>query len=265
MVLRELHDSALGGHMGAEKTYVALQKRVWWPRMKATVEQYVAACPVCQRIKDRTTRGPGLLQPLEPPSTRFTHYTMDFVFGLPQSEGHDGIMTVVDRATKRVVLIPVSESITAPQAAELFLLHIIRQFGTPKEIISDRDPRFMSQFWQHLFHRLGTRLLHSTSHHPQTDGQTERAHRVIEQVLRAYVLGCPPDTWHSQLVFCEMCLNAHVQASTGTSPNELTFGQSLHEPLDLVEGIGPDVPAAAEVSHQIQERLSQARECIRRA
>ena len=48
-----------------------------------------------------------------------------------------------------------------------------------------------------------------------------------------------------------MCLNAHVQASTGTSPNELTFGQSLREPLDLVEGIGPDVPAAAEVSHQI--------------
>ena len=48
-----------------------------------------------------------------------------------------------------------------------------------------------------------------------------------------------------------MCLNAHVQASTGTSPNELTFGQSLHEPLDLVEGIGPDVPAAAEVSHYI--------------
>ena len=47
MVLRELHDSALGGHMGAEKTYVALQKGVWWPRMKATVEQYVAACPVC--------------------------------------------------------------------------------------------------------------------------------------------------------------------------------------------------------------------------
>ena len=57
---------------------------------------------------------PGLLQPLEPPTTRFTHYTMDFVFGLPQSEGHDGIMTIVDCATKRVVLIPVSESITAP-------------------------------------------------------------------------------------------------------------------------------------------------------
>ena len=48
-----------------------------------------------------------------------------------------------------------------------------------------------------------------------------------------------------------MCLNAHVQASIGISPNELTFGQSLHKPLDLVEGIGPDVPAVAEVSHQI--------------
>ena len=95
---------------------------------------------------------------------------MDFIFGFPLAGGFNGTMTVVDRATKRVTLCPVHESITAPQAADLFLHHVVRTFGMPKRIIADRDPRFMSHFWQHLFRRLGTCLLHSTANHPQTDG-----------------------------------------------------------------------------------------------
>ena len=86
-VLQELHDTALGGHLGAAKTLEALQARVWWPHMRADVEAYVAACPMCQRVKDRTTAKPGLLQPLPPPTERFTCYTMDFVFGLPLCKG----------------------------------------------------------------------------------------------------------------------------------------------------------------------------------
>ena len=82
--------------------------------MKATVEQYVTACLVCYCIKNRTTSGPGLLQPLEPLTTCFTHCTKDFVFVLPESKGHDDIMTIVDCATKHVVLIPISESVTIP-------------------------------------------------------------------------------------------------------------------------------------------------------
>ena len=82
-VLQELYDTALGGHLGAAKTLDILQERVWWPHMRADVEAYVAACPTCQRVKDRTTAKPELLQPLPPPKERFTFYTMDFVFGLP--------------------------------------------------------------------------------------------------------------------------------------------------------------------------------------
>ena len=67
-----------------------------------------------------------MLQPLEPPITRFTHFDMDFVFVLPHSEGHDGIMTIINCPTKCIVPIPVSESVTAPLEAELLLLHIIR-------------------------------------------------------------------------------------------------------------------------------------------
>ena len=82
--------------------------------MSSDVRDYVAGCATCQRVKDRTQRKPGLLQPLEPPTERFHSYTMDFMFGLPLVRGCDGTMTVMDRATKRVTLIPVHHTISAP-------------------------------------------------------------------------------------------------------------------------------------------------------
>ena len=116
------------------------------------------------------------------------------------------------------------EGITAVEAADLFLLWVVRPFGVPQEIILDRDPRFMYHFWQQMFARLGTRLLHSMAHHPQTDGKSEWAHRVIKQVLRSYVLGCPPDKWIDLLLFCEMSLNGQLQSSTQQTLDALFYG-----------------------------------------
>ena len=72
---------------------------------------------------------------------------MDFVFGLPLADGKNGVMTVVDRATKRVTLVAVHDTITAVQAADVFFEHVIRHYGVPREVVSDRDPRFLSTFW----------------------------------------------------------------------------------------------------------------------
>ena len=138
--------------------------------MARDVKAYVSGCAMCQRTKDRTITPPGKLQPLPVPTERFCSYSMDFVFGLPAHQGVNGVMTVVDRATKRVTLTPVNESVTAKEAADLFLDRVVRLYGVPCKIVSDRDPRFLSAFWSQLFTRLGTKLVHSTAHHPQTDG-----------------------------------------------------------------------------------------------
>ena len=71
---------------------------------------------------------------------------MDFVFGLPFCKGVNRIMPVVNRATKRVTLIPMYESVTAAKAADLFLQWVVRCYRVPQEIIADRDPHFMSTF-----------------------------------------------------------------------------------------------------------------------
>ena len=109
---------------------------------------------------------------------------MDFVFGFPEdAHKNNGILVFVDRFSKMVHLAAVPESITAQGCACFFIDTIFRLHGLPRELVSDRDPRFTAEFWQSVFRSLGTRLKMSTSDHPETDGQTERANRVLEEIL----------------------------------------------------------------------------------
>ncbi|KAE8988364.1 hypothetical protein PR002_g21789 [Phytophthora rubi] len=112
---------------------------------------------------------------------------MDFIFGLPPDvEDRTGVLVFVDRFTKMVYLIPVSDTATAAETAAHFIHCVSRYHGLPESIVSDRDPRFTSPFWSSLFQLLGTKLSMSTAAHLETDGQTERVNRVLEDVLRSY-------------------------------------------------------------------------------
>ncbi|KAE9267376.1 hypothetical protein PF001_g30107 [Phytophthora fragariae] len=112
-----------------------------------------------------------------------------------------------------VRLAVVRKSVTAPQAAQLFVDNVFRNHGLPAAFVSDRDPRFVSHFWQHLFRLLGTRLDMSTADHPQTDGQTERVNRVLEDILRS-VCAAEPTKWSVLLPQVEFALNNAVHSST---------------------------------------------------
>lgn len=201
------------------------------------------------------------MHPLPIPEGRFEAWSMDFIFGLPEAGGYTGVMTVVDRLTKLVRLTPCTQDITAEGAAQLFFDRVIRDFGVPKTVVSDRDPRFVSAFWKALMSSLGTKLLYSTAFHPQTDGQTERAHRVIEQVLRSYVAAGQSGGWHSQLGQCEFALNSAVQASTGISPFEMVYGAPVREPLDHVEGVA-DVPVARDLADRVRGLVAEGRRSL---
>ncbi|XP_020169998.1 uncharacterized protein [Aegilops tauschii subsp. strangulata] len=102
---------------------------------------------------------------------------MDFVEGLPKSEGCDSIMVVVDRLTKFAHFVPLHHPSTTVQVARAFWEHIIKLNGVPRSIVSNRDKIFTTAIWRELLAAAGTKLLYSTSYHPQTDGQTERLAR----------------------------------------------------------------------------------------
>uniref|UniRef100_A0AAV1U081 Integrase catalytic domain-containing protein n=1 Tax=Peronospora matthiolae TaxID=2874970 RepID=A0AAV1U081_9STRA len=113
---------------------------------------------------------------------------MDFVFGFPkEAHKNTGILVFFGRFSKMYHLAAVPESITAQGCARAFIDNIFQMHGLPHELVSDRDPRFTAEFWQSVFRSLGTSLTMSTSDHPETDGQTERVNRVLEEILRGYV------------------------------------------------------------------------------
>ena len=95
--------------------------------------------------------------------------------------------------------------------------------GMPRSIVSNRDPLFVSKFWQALFRLSGIKLRMSSAYHPQTDGQTEVANRVIEQYLRAFVHR-KPNSWGHFLLWAEWSYNTSVHSSTGMTPFEVMFG-----------------------------------------
>ena len=111
---------------------------------------------------------------------------MDFITGLPVSRGFSVILVVVDCLTKSAHFGSLPAQITAVKTADLFMDMVIKIHGFPTSIISYRDPVFLSNFWMKLFELSGTTLCHSTTYHPQTDGQSEVVNRGLKQYFRAF-------------------------------------------------------------------------------
>jgi hypothetical protein len=186
-VLLELHTSPVGGHSGFLKTYHRVKKDFFWDGLKTDVQRFVAECLVCQQNKVETIKTPGLLQPLSIPSQRWEEVSMDFITGLPKSEGKSVIMVIVDRLTKYAHFCALSHPFKASTVATAFMETVQKLHGSPKIIVSDRDPIFTGHFWTELFSCLGTQLAHSSSYHPQSDGQTEIVNKCLEGYLRCFV------------------------------------------------------------------------------
>ncbi|POM61625.1 reverse transcriptase [Phytophthora palmivora] len=234
-ILLEAHDAPVSGHLGREKTYQAVSPTFWWPRMYKWVAHYVKTCERCQRVKP-SGHAPAPLQSLPVPADCWKSMSLDFVFGLPADDkGNTGILEFVCRLSKMVHLAPVRDKVTGKQAAQLFLDSVFRYHGLPETIVSDRDPRFTGAFWDTLFQLLGTKLTMSTADDPQTDGQTERVNRVLEDTLRS-ICAEAPRSWSDQLPMVAFALNNAVHASTGFTPFYLNGLRHHQMPLTLRGG-----------------------------
>ncbi len=231
-ILVELHDAPTGGHFGVDKTLEAISRRFFWPSLKHDVRTYVRTCPTCQRTKHTNQVPAGLLQPIPAPDYPYEQVTMDLITNLPKtSNGHDACVVFVDRLSKTVKWEPCTHKINAEGTAIMYLNHVVRHHGVPKVIISDRDPRFLSHFWQEVQRILGTKLKMSTAGHAQTDGQSEVANKMLLQLLRSYA-GDNPRNWDEHLAMAELAYNSSLQQSTGTTPFYALYGRHPKLPID---------------------------------
>ena len=105
---------------------------------------------------------------------------MDFIEGLPSSQGENTIFVVVDRLSKSTHFLALTHPFSSKMVAEKFVDGVVKLHGMPSSIISDRDPIFISNIWREFFKLSGTQLKMSSAYHPQTDGQTGVVNRCVE-------------------------------------------------------------------------------------
>jgi hypothetical protein len=132
---------------------------------------------------------------------------MDFITQLPMTKaGHYCILVFIDSLTKMVHLVPTITKVSAVESAKLLVHNVWRLHGLPKEIVSDCDPRFTSECWTEIMLMVGNKQSMSSTFHPQTDGQTEQANDILEDMLRAYV-SPEQDNWDECLDAAEFAIN----------------------------------------------------------
>lgn len=225
-LLYEFHDHPTAGHMGFNKTYRQLCDVFYWEGIKHFVRRYVETCVRCQASKAITQKPAGLLHSLRIPTKRWDNICMDFITALPPTaNGNEAVMVVVDRLSKMAHFVPLSGKASAEDVAEIFMREIVRLHGVPSSIVSDRDTRFLSAFWESFTQQLNIQRCLSTAFHPQTDGQTERTNQTLEQMLRTFIQ-LDQSQWERLLPALELAYNTTPNASTGMSPFQVMIGEN---------------------------------------
>lgn len=251
-ILKWLHDSVIGGHSGRDTTLQRIKSLFYWPRMNVEVHAYVRNCAVYQKNKNDLAAKPGLLQPLHVPNGVWEYIGMKFIEGLPPSGGKHCILVIVDRLSKNAHFISLSHPYTAIDVAQAYLDNIFKLHGLPKDIVSDRDPTFLSEVWRKLFRVQGVDLKHSTAYHPQTDGQTEATNKTLETYLRCMTAEAP-QSWSKWFPLAEWWYNTTYHSAIKCTPFEVIYGQPPPTHLPYLPG---------ESSSAVVDRSMQKREEI---
>ncbi|KAI2650474.1 Transposon Tf2-6 polyprotein [Labeo rohita] len=224
-VLQWGHDSTLPGHPGVQRTISFISRAFWWRTLRRDVQEYVQACNICARSKTINAPSTGELQPLPLPKRPWTHISLDFVTGLPESQGKNTILTIVDCFSKAVHLVALSGLPSAKTTAELILEHVVHLHGFPKDIVSDRGPQFTAKFWQAFCRLVGT-------------------------------------TSSLYLVWAELSNNLHTFTTTGLSPFEVCYG--FQPPIFEHQEPEVEVPSAQQLVRRCRRLWNHARAAIQK-
>jgi len=227
-LLQEIHDQPSTSHPGIRRTVDLVQRFYYWPGHRATIRQYIRNCHACQRSKAPRDGTNGLLQPLPIPQQRWQDIAMDFITGLPLSEGYNAICTIICRLSKDRHYVPChwgDGGTSTEETVWIMLWNVYRLHGLPSSIVSDRGSQFVSIMWQSLCKRLKIKANLSTAYHPETDGQSERANQDVERGLRTYC-NYMQDDWAKWLPMVEFSDNSNTSSATAMSP--FYFNKGFH-------------------------------------
>ncbi|OAA62369.1 Ribonuclease H-like protein [Cordyceps fumosorosea ARSEF 2679] len=232
-VIRVGHDDR--SHAGgALRTYGFLRDYVFFHNMRRRVAAYVSACPECQKSLPRRSLPYGNMQPVPMPKCPFATVCLDFVTGLPEHDGVDCLLVVVDKFSRLVRCLEGRTDWSAEQWATKYIRQVYPEWGMPHQFIHDADPKFVSHLWQALCDASNTTNRPTTAYHQQANGLSERTIQTLVLCLRS-VIGGRYDTsqWRNYLPHVLFSLNTSIQSATGLSPFELLYGRKPRHFLQL--------------------------------
>jgi hypothetical protein len=233
-IMREQHNPPWVGHRGRNTTIHLIQRLYWWPNMQDDIRVFLDRCHHCKANKSSGRKPTGIAKSMPTPEYPWQRFSMDWMTDFPVTKnGFDSILVVVDYLTKCAHFIPTNKKQTSEDVAKLLRREVVRLHGVAEVVVSDRDPKLVANFMKDLFKCLGMKHHPSTSFHPQTDGQTERINRVIQEMLRNYVSPIHDD-WDEYLDLAEFAYNNSYHESIKTTPFWLTYGYDPRSPSDSI-------------------------------
>nr|GFB23699.1 transposon Ty3-I Gag-Pol polyprotein [Tanacetum cinerariifolium] len=230
------YDCDIRYHTGKANVVVdALSRKEQEPPLRvralADIATYVSKCLTCAKVKAEHQKPSGLLVQPKIPEWKWDNITKDFVTKLPKSsQGYDTNWVIVDRLTKSAIFTPIRKTDPMDKLARIYLKEVVTRHGIHVSIISDRDPRFASNFWRSLQNALGTRLDMSIAYHPETDGQSEGSIQTLKDMLRAGAIDFGKG-WVNHLPLVEFSYNNSYHASIKATPFEALMVKSVVQPF----------------------------------
>ena len=182
-VLCYKHDHPLASHFSQNCTLELVCCEYTWPGVCTFVKDYISSCTSCRHAKAPRHRPYSLLKQLPIPTCPWHSISMDFIEQLPSSNGFTSILIVMDHLSKQGIFIPTHNTITSPEFAKFFIVHVFSKHGVPSHVTSDRGLEFISHFFHSLGKALGITLHFTSGYHPEGDGQTEWMNQTLEQYL----------------------------------------------------------------------------------
>ena len=186
-LITNTHDSPLSGHFAADRTLYLLSSRWKWKEMRRNVDEYVSSCIKYQRAKYRNTKPPGQLHPILT-SSPGKIIMLDLVSKFAPAAGtfHCQCIVITDKFSRFVMMEGCHMEVSAADVAQIFLHRVLPLFGVPLKVISDRGPQFSTALWSHLLQGIGSKAALGATHHPQTDGSSERAIQNLLRLIRTF-------------------------------------------------------------------------------
>jgi len=166
------------GHYGPQRMSDYIRWWYWWLHVYTDTEKFCKLCEICTQAKGEYQKPAGKLHPLPIATRPWELIGMDFIRPFPEVNGYNYLWVVICRMTSMVHLVPVNMKMTVSQWSTIYVWEIIQLHRLLSLIICNWDPKFMLKWWHELHRIMGTKLLMSTSFHPQMNGATERGQQV---------------------------------------------------------------------------------------